>query len=62
MAFWDPISLKNIFTYIQATFVPLISLQTFVSDFYYVKVRDLLICPAYTLRAEVSLLHGFSCL
>ena len=28
MAFWDPISLKNIFTYIQATFVPLISLQT----------------------------------
>lgn len=55
MAFWDPISLKNIFTYIQAT--PLIS-RPFVSDFYYVKVIEL---PgkAYILGEEVSLLHGF---
>ena len=39
MAFWDPNSLKNIFTYIQATFVPLISVQN-------IRERPLL-CKSY---------------
>jgi len=39
MAFSDPNSLKNIFTYIQATFVPLISLQNIR--------KRLLLCKSY---------------